>query len=123
MGVNSDHLELMRQDLARETVSETVSEKVMFGGICFLTEGHMICGLHAKGAMFRVGPMGEAEARRLPGTGPMLFTGRPMAGFVDADDSAMADETTRARLTAMALAYARSQPPKAPKVARGTELR
>jgi TfoX/Sxy family transcriptional regulator of competence genes len=108
MSLDPHFLDLMRDHLS----GEAVSEKKMFGGICFLTAGNMICGLHKDGAMFRVGPLAEAEARALPGTGPMLFTGRPMKGFVDAGEEALADEPTRARLMAMALAYARSLPPK-----------
>ena len=35
----------------------------------------------------------EAEARAIPGTGPMEFTGKPMGGMVAADDEVMADLT------------------------------
>jgi hypothetical protein len=43
--------QLLRDDL----VGEKISEKKMFGGLAFLLNGHMVCGLHKGGAMFRVG--------------------------------------------------------------------
>ena len=48
----------------------------------------------------------------LDGVGEMLFTGRPMGGMVDAAPEAMADDATRAQLTALSVAYAKSLPPK-----------
>lgn len=32
-----------------------ITEKKMFGGICFLLRGHMLCGTGKHGFMFRVG--------------------------------------------------------------------
>ncbi|MDZ4088009.1 MAG: TfoX/Sxy family protein [Tabrizicola sp.] len=43
--------QLLRDDLA----GEPVTEQKMFGGLCFLSGGHMICGVHRGGTMFRVG--------------------------------------------------------------------
>ena len=103
--------QLMRDDLA----DLPVEERRMFGGLAFLRHGHMICGVHSGGAMFRVGKAAEAEARALPGVGPMLFTGRPMGGLVDADEEAMADELRRGRLMALARAHVESLPPKVAK--------
>jgi len=42
-----------------------ISEKKMFGGIAFMYAGHMVCGTHKDGAMFRVGKDQEAEAKPL----------------------------------------------------------
>jgi len=109
--------QLMRDDLAH---LDGVTEKKMFGGIAFMTGGNMICGVHKDGAMFRVGKDREAEAHSLDGVGKMLFTGRPMGGMVDAAPEAMvdaapeamADDSTRGHLMALALAHAKSLPPK-----------
>ncbi len=91
---------------------EGISEKKMFGGLCFLLNGNMVCGVHKGGAMFRVGKAAEAEALAIPGTGPMTFTGRKMGGMVETDDEAVADDDRRARLMALSLAHAASLPPK-----------
>ncbi len=32
-----------------------VREQKMFGGLCFMVNGHMVCGVHKGGGMFRVG--------------------------------------------------------------------
>ena len=44
--------EILRSDLAEE---DGVEEKRMFGGLCFMLHGHMLCGVHKDGGMFRVG--------------------------------------------------------------------
>jgi TfoX/Sxy family transcriptional regulator of competence genes len=62
-----------------------VSEKKMFGGICILLNGNMLCGIHRDRLMFRVGKALHATALARPGARPMDITGRPMAGFVFVD--------------------------------------
>ena len=99
----------MRADLGD---AAGLSEKKMFGGLCFLLNGNMICGVSAKAAMYRVGKPAEAEAKALPGVEDMAFTGRKMGGMVDFPLDAFGDDDTRAKLTALALANARSLPPK-----------
>lgn len=101
--------QLIRDDLAH---LEGITEKKMFGGLCFLLEGHMVGGVHRGGGMFRVGKEAEAHAMSIDGTGPMMFTGRKMGGMVDVEDDAMADDSRRGALIAMAVAYAQSLPPK-----------
>jgi hypothetical protein len=101
--------ELLRGDLEDRP---GIAEKRMFGGLAFMLSGHMVCGVTAQGAMFRVGKAREAEARAIPGTGPMEFTGKPMGGMVAADDEAMADDDRRAALMRLALAHAESLEPK-----------
>ena len=101
--------QLLRDDLADEA---GVSEKLMFGGLCFMLNGHMLCGVSAKGQMFRVGKSHEAEARAIDGAGPMQFTGRPMGGMIDVTEQAFVDDARRARWLQLAMANARSLPAK-----------
>jgi hypothetical protein len=108
MAYDSGLYALMQADLA----GQPVVERKMFGGIAFLLNGHMVCGLHKGGAMYRVGKINDAAARAIPGTGPMEFTGRPMTGMLAADDDLMADDSRRSQLTALALSHAASLPPK-----------
>lgn len=63
-----------------------VVEKKMFGGYCWMLDGHMICGVEVGRFMFRVGAAQEAQALALPGARPMDITGRPMKGFVWVDE-------------------------------------
>src|SRR3974390_3671529 len=59
-----------------------VTEKKMFGGLAFMVNGHMCCGIVGKDLVVRTGPEGFDEALRRPHSRPMDFTGRPMKGFV-----------------------------------------
>lgn len=93
-----------------------IGEKRMFGGLCFLLDGNMLCGVHGAktggGAMFRVAPEAEAEALAIPGVRPMRMTGRRMRGFVDAGPELLADGGRLGTLIALALAYVGAMPPK-----------
>lgn len=59
-----------------------VSEKKMFGGLCFLIDGKMCVGIVKDELMVRVGAERHAEALKQRHARPMDFTGRPMKGFV-----------------------------------------
>lgn len=100
---------IMREDLADQ---QGITERKMFGGLCFLMNGNMVCGVHAGGAMFRVGKPREAEARAIEGAAEMTFTGRPMGGMIEVDDDAVADDTRRGKWIALSVANAASLPPK-----------
>lgn len=62
-----------------------ITEQRMFGGLCFLLKGNMLCGVHRERLMFRIGKAQDAEALARPGARPMDITGKPMAGFVFVD--------------------------------------
>lgn len=98
----------MRADLG---LLPGLSEKKMFGGLCFLLHGHMVCGVHKGGAMYRPGKPREAEALAA-GADPLSFTGRKMGGMVELDDGSFADDETRAILTSLSLTNAADLPPK-----------
>jgi len=60
----------------------SVVEKKMFGGLAFMVNGHMCCGVVRSDLVVRIGPDSSAEVLNLPHARPMDFTGRPMKGFV-----------------------------------------
>ncbi len=62
-----------------------VVEKKMFGGVCFLVNGRMCCGLTRSAFMVRVGNEALAEALAQPHTRVMDFSGRPSHGAVYVD--------------------------------------
>lgn len=101
--------ELLRGDLIDRP---GVSERKMFGGLCFMLNGNMLCGVHKGGGMFRVGKDNEAAALALPGVGPMQFTGRKMGGMIDITDAALADDTSRAKCLELALDFVAPLPAK-----------
>ncbi len=59
-----------------------VVEKKMFGGLSFLVNGNMCCGVIGDELMARVGPDGYEAALERPHARPMDFTGKPLKGFV-----------------------------------------
>src|SRR5262245_4887790 len=79
MAASEKLLVVVRKALARE---KGVAEIKMFGGVCFMLRGHMLCGVESARFMVRVGPESDAKALALPGTSPMDFTGRPLKGYV-----------------------------------------
>lgn len=95
-----------------------ISEKRMFGGLCFLLNGHMLCGSWKHGGMVRVGKTLEAEALAVDGTGPMTATGRRMSGLIEVSSAALADADRRGRLLALALDFVGALPPKPDKPTR-----
>lgn len=63
-------------------------EKHMFGGLCFMVDDKMCCGIHYDKKkqtdllMARVGEDASELALERTGCHPMDFTGRPMKGYV-----------------------------------------
>jgi TfoX/Sxy family transcriptional regulator of competence genes len=57
-------------------------ERRMFGGLAFVVEGKMACGVIGEELMARVGPSRHAQALEHPHARPMDFTGRPKTGYV-----------------------------------------
>jgi TfoX/Sxy family transcriptional regulator of competence genes len=98
----------------RETVERRkgVAERKMFGGLCFLVNGNMACGVTHDDLMVRVGPDAHAEALALPHARKMDFTGRPMKGFVFVSASGLeADDDLKAWID-RGFAYAKTFPTK-----------
>jgi TfoX/Sxy family transcriptional regulator of competence genes len=62
-----------------------VVERKMFGGLTFMVNGAMCCGVTAEALVVRVGPASYEAALAEPHARPMTFTGRPLAGMVYVD--------------------------------------
>ncbi|AJY45646.1 TfoX/Sxy family protein [Martelella endophytica] len=94
---------------------EGVSEKKMFGGLCFMVNGHMVAAASRRNGegryLFRIGKENADAAARLGQSEPMIHNGRRMSGFyfVDADDCSDADF---AEWMSVAVENAFSLPPK-----------
>lgn len=61
------------------------AEKKMMGGLCFMVDEKMCCGIIADSLMARIGPDVYDEALTKPGCREMDFTGRKMTGYVYVD--------------------------------------
>ena len=68
----------------RDALSKTgtLPEKRMFGGIAFMLNGNMCCGVIKDDLVLRVGEAQGAQALKQPHVRPMDFTGRPMKGYI-----------------------------------------
>lgn len=88
------------------------SEKKMFGGLCFLLDGHMVCGIVGDELMVRVGADAHEAALARPHARPMDFTGRPMKGMVYVAPDGFRDDAALDGWVEAGLAHARSLPPK-----------
>jgi hypothetical protein len=70
-----------------------VSERQIIGGVAFLVQGNMCCGVFDEKLVVRVGPDAYDEALREPHARPMDFTGRALPGFVYVAREGYASET------------------------------
>ena len=89
-----------------------LEEKKMFGGVGYLLNGNMACGVHQNDLIVRVGPANYDQALSRPYARVFDMTGRPMAGWVMVAPEGF---TTQADLKAwieQGIAFARSLPGK-----------
>jgi hypothetical protein len=84
----------LRSALAGEPA---VTERRMFGGLCFMLGGHMVAGAFRHRGMVRVG---NPAALAVPHTRPMSMAGRPMPGIVEMEAAAILDPAISGRLLA-----------------------
>ena len=65
------------------TEHDGISERKMFGGLCMMKRGNMLCGIMGQDFMFRVGADAMRTALEQSGARPVQFGDRqPMTGFV-----------------------------------------
>jgi hypothetical protein len=88
-----------------------VREKKMFGGLAFLTGGHLTVGVYGEGLIARIGPQDMDTATAEPGVRPFDMTGRPMRGIVVIDSTEL-DDKALDRWIGQARSYVAGLPPK-----------
>ena len=88
-----------------------VTEKKMFGGVCFLLRDHMLCAASGRGFMFRVGKAQNAKALARRGVTQVVMRGRRLEGFVRVDP-ARCDARSLRSWIGMAKHYVTALPPK-----------
>ena len=89
-----------------------VREQQMFGGLCFMLDGNMACGILGSELVVRVGRENLDDALASPHSRPFDMTGRPMRSFVYVAAQGIADDAGLAEWAAQGIAYAESLPPK-----------
>ena len=91
---------------------DTVIEKKMFGGLTFMLQGNMCCGVTGERLMVRVGPDRYDDVLKQPGAAPMDFTGKPLRGFVFVAPEACASGEDLVAWVERAKQFTLSLPPK-----------
>ena len=79
MAYDEQLAERVRAVLAGE---EGLTERKMFGGLAFMLDGNMACGIVRDELMLRLGPEAADRALDGPHVRQMDFTGQPMPGMV-----------------------------------------
>jgi TfoX/Sxy family transcriptional regulator of competence genes len=91
---------------------EDVVEKKMFGGLAFMINGNMCCGVSKEDLMLRLGADGAKAALEHPCARDMDFTGKPLKGFVYVDAHGYAEDEDLENWIQRAAKFAASLPAK-----------
>ncbi len=89
-----------------------IATKKMFGGLCYLLHGNMVCGIVGETLMLRLGNEGAEAALAEPHTRPMDFTGRPLRSMLYVDPGGIESDAELEAWVERALAFAQTLPPK-----------
>lgn len=120
MGYDVETAERVRRILS---VRRDVAEKKMVGGLSFLVDGSMCCGITGSGLMVRVGPGAVGEALAEPHVRPMEMAGRPLRAFICVDPEGYRTDADLAAWVQRGIAFVSTLPEKKePKVARAREV-
>jgi TfoX N-terminal domain len=91
-----------------------LAELQMFGGLAFLLDGTMACGVRGHDLLVRVDPaMHEAHVAEA-GVRPDDLTGRPVKGWLLVEPTGLGNDDDLRRWVGRGVAYARSLPPNRP---------
>jgi TfoX/Sxy family transcriptional regulator of competence genes len=98
----------------REVLEEEpeFDEKKMFGGICFLLFGNMVCGIIRDELLVRVGAANYNEALKMPHTKKFDLTGKALKGWVMVVSEALDSDEELSDWVQKAVNFVRTLPPK-----------
>lgn len=89
-----------------------LSEKKMFGGLAFLLNGNMCCGVHGGELIVRLDPEATAAALTRPHVRVFDLSGRPMKGWILVGPAGLGNEQALAGWVRTAVEYASALPKK-----------
>ena len=89
-----------------------VAEKRMFGGLAFLLNGNMACGVRGDDLIVRLAADASQGALAEPGARPFDITGQPMRGWLMVGVEGHAEDDDLRRWVDRGMAHARTLPPK-----------
>ena len=109
MPANKALVERIRKVLASRG---DVVEKKMFGGVSFLLNGNLCCGVLGDTMIVRVGPVGYDEAMAQLHTRVFDHSGRPMKGWVTVKAEGCAADSDLRAWVRRGVDFAQTLPPK-----------
>jgi hypothetical protein len=89
-----------------------LSERKMFGGLCFMSSGNMCFGVVGSELMVRVGAEAYGDALAQPHAREMDFTGRSMKGMVYVSEEGISEDDALSTWLERGREFAGSLPPK-----------
>jgi len=89
-----------------------VTEKRMFGGIAFLLNGNMCCGVHGQELIVRIAPEQTDQALSQPHTRVFDLSGRPMKGWILVQPKGLTTEGALAKWIRTGMKYVALLPAK-----------
>ena len=92
--------------------SARITERKMFGGLVFMSRGHMFIGIAKDALMVRVGPTAYATSLKRPHAREMDFTGRAMKGYVFVDPPGFEADAALASWVQAGLSFVATLPAK-----------
>lgn len=104
--------ETLAQRVRTLLASEGVEEKKMFGGVGFLLNGNMACGVHADNLIVRVGEERYEEILTHPLARPFDMTGKPMTGWVQIIPTGTKRDVDLAGWVRTGMEFVKTLPPK-----------
>ena len=97
--------------------------KKMFGGLCFLINGNMACGVLNADLIAKVDPERHDALLKKPGARPFDFSGRPMKGILYVGPEGVKASKDLRFWGETSLEHALSKPPKSGKKKAGAKPR
>ena len=89
-----------------------IEEKPMFGGLGFILNGNMACGVHKEFLIVRVGPDEYKNSLKKEFTREFDITGRSMTGWVMVEPEGYADDENLQKWIDLGLKFAATLPEK-----------
>ena len=89
-----------------------MEKKKMFGGVGFMVQGNMACGVIGDNLVVRIGAENSEAALAHPYSRPFDFSGKPMAGWVYVEPAGVVADSDLRGWIAQGVAFAQSLPAK-----------
>jgi TfoX/Sxy family transcriptional regulator of competence genes len=90
----------------------SVAEREQFGGIAFLVNGNVACGIIGDDLLVRVGPERHDEAMKSGDARPFSLTGRPSKGWILVRAGGLRSAPALKRWVELGVSFAKSLPAK-----------